>query len=225
MKNILVVHNDINLLKTIKSICDVFNDNLKIFTSSSENETIKFLQKKIIHLAIFDPVISEIDTLKIIAHLSNTNLDIPVLIMLPFSNSNIEKIFKNKNNEFYLIKPFDSLKLKIKILEVVSATSEDFKDNFNGFSLSSFLLLCEMNRRSYSIDVKKRNMKGSIDFKDGIITSAVTSNFNGQRAVFEMLEWENTIFDIEYNYKNKEKNTSLSAIDLLLDNIKQKETT
>ena len=132
------------------------------------------------------------------------------MILLPFSNSTLEKIFNNKYNEFYLKKPFDVLRLKIKILEALSATSDDFKDNFNGYSLSSFLILCEMSNKSFSVHVKEKNKKGSLVFKNGLIISALTSDFEGNRAVLKMLEWENPKYEIKNKINQKKYEFYLS---------------
>jgi len=67
-----------------------------------------------------------------------------------------------------------------------------------GISLSSFLQLIEMEKKTCTLTVKAKNQSGMLYFSKGDLLAASSQNLENEEAIYEMLCWEKIVIENLY---------------------------
>ncbi len=188
MNTVLVVDDDnsflLNLIEGFKS----YKDQFSIMTAGNGEEAVTILNTHDIHLVLTDLKMPKMDGFALVAHLSAHHAKIPVIVMTAFGTPEMENSLKEIGAFQYIEKPIDFNVLVSKILKGLESHS---KGLISGVSLSSFVQLIELDRKTCTITAHSGRNRGNLYFKNGDLMDANTGNLSGTDAAFEILGWEN----------------------------------
>jgi len=220
IKNILIVDDEeefaLMVLNRLKGYSDYFN----IITARNGEDAIRIINSGEIDLIITDLLMPIMDGFELLAYISNNNLEIPVIVMTAYGNSAIENKINNLGALQFIQKPIDFQELEKKILDVFIS----FKNGYiNGVSLSSFLQLIEMEKKTCTLYIKHQNKFGILYFQKGILIDSKTDLLRGLSAALEIICWENPQIEIEGACRRKINNINLSLYHILMEAFKNKD--
>jgi CheY-like chemotaxis protein len=188
MNTVLVVDDDesflLNLIEGFKS----YQDQFSIMTASNGEEAVTILDQHEIHLVLTDLKMPVMDGFALVAHLSANHAAIPVIVMTAFGTPEMEDSLKEIGAFQYIEKPIDFNVLVSKILKGLESRS---KGLISGVSLSSFVQLLELDKKTCTITAHAEKRQGNLYFKNGELMDASAGDLTGIDAAFEIFSWEN----------------------------------
>lgn len=194
MNTVLVVDDDESFLLSLIDGFKSYEDQFSIVTAHNGEEAVGVLNEQDIHLVLTDLKMPKMDGFALVAHLSAHHPEVPVIVMTAFGTPDMENSLKEIGAFQYIEKPIDFNLLVSKILKGLEGRSQGF---ISGVSLSSFLQLLELDKKTCTLTIRSGNQKGNIYFKNGDLFDAETDQLSGTDAAFEIINWKNV--EIELN--------------------------
>ncbi|MBU0485663.1 MAG: response regulator [Proteobacteria bacterium] len=201
MKNVLIVDDEKSFLLSLTDMLKDNKDKFSILTANDGKEAIKVLNSKSVDMVVTDLKMPEMDGFDLMAHISSTSPDTPVIIMTAYGTPEMESRLMNMGAFQYIEKPIDFNTLLHKITAGLDAGT---KGHVDGISLPSFLQLLELDNKTCTLTLRSGKNIGQMFFKQGKMIDAQTGELTGQPAAFEIICWENTAIEIENVCKKQE---------------------
>jgi len=103
------------------------------------------------------------------------------------------------------------------IAEAESQQPEDLSEvmDFSRYALRTTIRLVVLSGESRRIEIRRGSRIGSIFVRDGEIYRAVTTDLNGDEALFEILAWDKAVHSDVLQTEPVEKNVHISTNVLL----------
>lgn len=188
MDTVLIVDDDESFLLSLIDGFKSYEDQFGIITAHNGEEAVAILDEQDIHMVITDLKMPKMDGFALVAHLSAHHIEIPVIVMTAFGTPEIEENLKEIGAFQYIEKPIDFSLLVTKILKGLEGRSKGF---ITGVSLSSFLQLLELDKKTCTLTIRSGRHQGTMYFKNGEILDADTDDLSGIDAAFEIIGWKN----------------------------------
>lgn len=214
MNTVLIVDDDENFLHSLIDGFKSYEDQFGIMTAHNGEEAIAILDKQDIHLVLTDLKMPKMDGFALVAHLSSHHPAIPVIVMTAFGTPDMEENLKEIGAFQYIEKPIDFNLLVAKILNGLDGRSKGF---ITGISLSSFLQLLELDKKTCTLTVRSGRHQGNMYFKNGDLLDADTDDLAGIDAAFEIVSWKNVEIVLANSCAHKEPNISNTLGFILLE--------
>jgi len=194
MKNILIVDDERNFLLSLSDMFETCEEQFKIQTAGNGKEAAEILDQEAIDLVVTDLKMPELDGFGLLAHMSKTTPDIPVIAMTAFGTPDMEDQLLNMGAFQYIEKPIEFDTLVAKIKEGLDAGT---KGHVAGISIGSFLQLLDLERKTCTLTVHADDKVGTLFFNQGDLINAVTEGCEeGLEAAMEIIGWERTKIEI-----------------------------
>lgn len=209
-KNILVIDDDEENLSLVSS---VLNQKKGIAAITAENTNIAQNILKIIkiNLIVLSSLFARSDNCSFVKKIKETYPDTNIAITTWHESQSLKKTFKPLGIERFFEKPFNFESLSQIIAEEFYSGPKGIID---GISISTFLQMIEMERKTCTLNISQDNKKGIMYFKKGSLIDAVFENQSGIQAAHSIINWEKAEIEIE-NYCLKIENiinTNLMSI-------------
>lgn len=188
MNTVLIVDDDESFLLSLIDGFKSYEDQFGIMTANNGEEAVAILDEQDIHLVLTDLKMPKMDGFELVAHLSSHHPEIPVIVMTAFGTPEMEESLKEIGTFQYIEKPIDFKILVTKILTGLEGRSKGF---ITGVSLSSFLQLLELDKKTCTLTVRSGRHQGNMYFKNGDLLDADTDDLSGTDAAFEIVSWKN----------------------------------
>ena len=214
MNTVLIVDDDENFLHSLIDGFKSYEDQFGIMTAHNGEEAIAILDEQDIHLVLTDLKMPKMDGFALVAHLSSHHPAIPVIVMTAFGTPDMEENLKEIGAFQYIEKPIDFNLLVAKILNGLGGRSKGF---ITGISLSSFLQLLELDKKTCTLTVRSGRHQGNMYFKNGDLLDADTDDLAGTDAAFEIVSWKNVEIVLANSCANKEPKISNTLGFILLE--------
>jgi CheY-like chemotaxis protein/predicted regulator of Ras-like GTPase activity (Roadblock/LC7/MglB family) len=187
MKKILIVDDENNFLLSLEDGLREFSDSFAIATAHNGIEALAVMAKEEVDLVITDIKMPDMDGFELLAHLSIVHADIPVMVMTAFGSSEIEERLDTMGAFQYIEKPIDFDVLIEKVKEGLAAGE---KGHISGVSLSSFMQLLSLDKKTCTLHVSSGPHVGTLFFLNGDLMNAFTDTLQGQEAALEITCWD-----------------------------------
>ena len=218
MKNtILIIENDNLLRKMFEGFLKSQIGFLNISSTRDTIDALNIIDQVDISLVVIGFRVSEMDALEFVTHLEKYHPKIRVIIL----TDGVSQIFRAS---------FDSLKTPVffekmsDIQFLAKRICAELNMRHGGqvfnISLSSFLQMIEMEKKSCTLYVRSKSKSGNLHIRDGKLVSAKYDNMTGDNAAFEILSWKNVFIDIDYTVPVIDEEIMLPMIPLLLEALK-----
>lgn len=194
MKKVLVVDDDKSFLQSLIDGFKSYEDKFAIITAEDGIQATEILQKEEISLVLTDLKMPRMDGFALVAYLSSSYNDIPVIVMTAFGTPEMEDNLREMGTFQYIEKPIDFAVLVEKILKGLAGPSQGY---ITGVSLSSFLQLLELDKKSCTLTINAGNKSGSMYFRDGVLLDSTHANISGSEAAYEIVSWKNVEISID----------------------------
>ncbi len=202
MKQILIVDDETNFLLSLEDGLRGFNDTFVISSAGNGKEAMAVLGKGGIDLVITDIKMPEMDGLELLAKMSVSNPDVPVIVMTAFGSSAIEEKLETMGAFQYIEKPIDFDLLIDKVNEGLAAAE---KGRITGVSLASFMQLLSLDNKTCTLNVSSGSKVGTVFFRDGELLNAFTDTLTDQDAALEIGTWDPVEIEIQHLCRQREK--------------------
>lgn len=106
---------------------------------------------------------------------------------------------------------------------VQTNTDETLSGVINGFTVSSFLQILELEQKTCCLKVQFQDMCGTVYIRRGVVLDAEVDTMNGDEAATLILSWDNATIRVENKCERKTKNIKSSLTRLLLEGLKRKD--
>jgi CheY-like chemotaxis protein len=220
MKKVLIVDDDESFLHSLIDGFKAFEDKFAITTAGDGLEAVAALKEQEISLVLTDLKMPRMDGFELVAHLSNNYSSIPVIVMTAFGTPEMEDDLRDMGTFQYIEKPIDFEGLVNKIIKGLEGPSKGY---ITGVSLSSFLQLLELDKKSCTLTIHAGNKTGVMFFRDGDLLDATTADKKGKEAAYDIVSWKNVEIEIDNNCSVTEKNIREPLGFILLEGTRRKD--
>ncbi len=214
VKNILIVDDDHIWVRAIRKQFSAYAGTFATLTAGNGVEAVRMLKANSISLVVTDLQMPEMDGFSLMAHLSATYPDIPVIIMTAYSTPLSKQTLVESGAAGYIEKPFILKDLAEKIIAALKKQSEG--GTLQSVPLEMFIQLIEMEQKTCTIRVtsKTYGQLGVLFFRGGALMDARVGEQQGVSAAYRIFGWEKVSFSIqdECPLKNKRIAGALQAI-------------
>lgn len=201
MSNILLVDDEKNFLLSLADMLRTNENQFTIETASNGKEACAIVDAGKTDLVVTDLNMPEMDGFELMAHISQVSPETPVIAMTAYGTPEMESRLSNMGAFQYIEKPIDFDSLLHMINEGLKTGST--KGHVAGISLPSFMQLLELDKKTCTLHIRSAKDSGDMFFNQGELLSAKTAKLTGQKAAFEIINWDNPEIEIENTCKMK----------------------
>lgn len=185
MKQVLIVDDEVSLLKSIEVGLKNYKDQFGVLTAHNGKEAVDILRSEKVDLVISDLRMPEMDGFELLAIISAVYPFLPAIVMTAFATPEIEERLNVAGSYRLLEKPLDFEKLADAIADGLQQESKD--GSVAGFSLENFLQLLAMEKKTSLLYVKSEKRDGYIFLDRGEVRAAISGDLKGEEAFFALL--------------------------------------
>jgi len=189
-------------------------------TAQNGEEAAYLMTEHTIDLIISDLEMPVMDGFQLLEYIDKNYPGTPLFIMTAFGSEEIEKKAMALGAFKYFEKPLNMDILTDAVFEQLNAGAEG---QISGISLSSFLQLMEMEKKSCTIKIKSGEKTGNIYFREGTLINAATGQFTGLKAALEMLTWDKIIVEVEGICRKREKVIKQPLMNILMTGMQMRD--
>ncbi len=191
MKKVLIVDDEPAVLFALSEALADRRRGTKVATATNGHEAVAILESEKVDLVVTDLRMPEMDGFELLAWLRRSFPHLPVIVMTGFHAETASRLDDGALE--VLEKPFDLADLKHKVAEMLRQT---VKGRVENISLSSFLQLLEIERKTCTLSVTSADDTGRLYFRGGSLVGAETDTLFGSEAAMEIVTWEHADVEI-----------------------------
>ncbi|HWM95255.1 MAG TPA: response regulator [Thermoanaerobaculia bacterium] len=190
MKKVLIVDDEPVVLFALSEALADRRRGVKVATAANGHEAIAILESEKVDLVVTDLRMPEMDGFELLAWLRRGHPHLPVVVMTAFGAETASRLDGGLE---LLEKPFDIADLKQKVSDLLR---QSVKGRVENISLSSFLQLLELERKTCTLNVTSAGHSGHLFFRGGRLVGAGTGDLEGVAAALEIVTWEHADVEI-----------------------------
>lgn len=190
MKKILIVDDEPAVLFALSEALADRRRGVKVATAANGNEAVAILESEKVDLVVTDLRMPEMDGFELMAWLRRSFPHLPVIVMTAYM---AESSRLGVGGLDILEKPFDLGILRKKASDMLR---QSVKGRVENISLSSFLQLLEIERKTCTLSVSSGEHGGRLYFRGGQLVGAETEGLMDQAAALEIVTWEHADIEI-----------------------------
>jgi CheY-like chemotaxis protein len=214
MKNILVVDNDPIMLHTFVGLLKSQGGFLQILSAANVQTALEVLSGEEVHILITGMHMSEMDAFELLSLLGANYPQTRVIVM----TNNASSMLRTKIKQMASVIHFDqALDISMLTKRIFTELQIDYGGQVRGITLSSFLQMLELERRSCTLQVTAKGKTGTIYILDGKPAAAKMGLLTGKSAALHILTWENVLIDIDYAPHDAQREIAAPLMNLLLE--------
>ncbi|WP_319407277.1 PilZ domain-containing protein [uncultured Desulfosarcina sp.] len=214
MKNVLVVDNDPIMLHTFVGLLKSQGSFLQILSAANVQTALEVLSGEDVHILITGMHMSEMDAFELLSLLGAKYPQTRVIVM----TNNASSMLRTKIKQMASVIHFDqALDISMLTKRIFTELQIDYGGQVRGITLSSFLQMLELERRSCTLQVTAKGKTGTIFILDGKPAAARMGLLTGKSAALHILTWENVLIDIDYAPREVQREIATPLMNLLLE--------
>ncbi len=216
-KKILIVDDDRVFCSVTKKKLENHSDQFVVLTATDGADGIEKLQRNTISVVVTDLEMPKMDGFGLLAHMTSTYPDIPVIILTAHGSPESVKAVLEGGGSGLINKPVKIDKLARVIIAFLRRESEG--GLFKAAPLRTVVQLIHKEKKTCTLRVVRRfnGQKGSLFFKDGELLGARIQNKEGKAAAKYILTWNKVILSIQNSCAYCEKKIRGSLPSLLIE--------
>ena len=221
MQKVLIVDDEKPFLLSLTDGLAAYAKDFEVVTALHGKEAAKVLESTGADLVVTDLRMPKMDGFELLAHMSSSYPDIPVIVMTAYGTPETEERLQAMGTFYYLEKPLEFNVLADKIVDALEESSST--DRIRGISLPAFLQLLEMEHKTCTLTVTSREKEGHLYFVKGELLEAAVGKVKGEEAALDIVAWDNVAIEIQYKCNIKKKNIELPLAELLMESFRIKD--
>jgi CheY-like chemotaxis protein len=221
VKKVLIVDDEKPFLLSLTDGLAAYAKDFEVLTALNGKEAVKVLDSTGVDLVVTDLRMPKMDGFELLAHMSGSYPDIPVIVMTAYGTPAIEERLQDMGTFHYLEKPLEFNVLADKIVDALESGSSP--DRIHGISLAAFLQLLEMEHKTCTLTVISGGQEGHLYFVNGDLMEAQVGKVKGEKAALDIVTWDNVAIEIQYKCTIKKNNIGIPLAELLMEGFRIKD--
>ena len=221
MKKVLIVDDEKPFLLSLTDGLAAYAKDFEVLTALNGKEAVKVLDSNGVDLVVTDLRMPKMDGFELLAHMSGSYPDIPVIVMTAYGTPAIEERLQAMGTFHYLEKPLEFDVLADKIVDALKRGASP--DRIHGISLAAFLQLLEMEHKTCTLTVSSGSDEGHLYFIKGELLQAEVGKVKGEEAALDIVTWDNVAIEIQYSCAVKKKSIGLPLAEILMEGFRIKD--
>jgi DNA-binding response OmpR family regulator len=197
LRKILIVDDDRILRNLIQKKCKKYENIFTPFLAGDGGEALEILKVHSVSLVVTDLQMPNMDGFALIAQLSKTYPDIPVIVLTGFRAPEWKKQKLKESAAGYIEKPFVVEELVETIKNFIEKESEG--GLLHSIPLEMFVQLIELDSRTCTVRVadNRSGKEGGLFFRDGVLLDARVGETHGTQAAYEIFSWGKVVIFLQ----------------------------
>jgi len=185
MQKVLVVDDDADLLRLIKTVFEKYGDQFETVTASNGKEAVEILKYNPISLVLTDIQMPKLNGMMLLAYVHTYHPDIPCIVMTSYGTSRLKARLPKDLLRFFQ-KQVDMKNLTHAVLAALKR--EDTQKKNRGISITSFFKLIDMEKTSCVFEIQSQGKPaGFMYFEEGELYDAEFGDLKGEAAALELI--------------------------------------
>ncbi len=212
---VLLVDDDPDVLKITSLGLEQIDDDIKCITTTDPRKVLKILKEKKIDVLITDLKMPKIDGFELISRVGEEHPDLPCIVMTAHITPKIKTAFDDSIS--FIEKPFEYSHLYDLIVK--AQKSWENVGQLQGISLSSFLQIIEMEKKTCRIDVfcKVCEKTGILRFVKGKLYSANYEKLTTEEAALKILSFHDVNITMKKQHAGIKKRITKPLMELQME--------
>jgi CheY-like chemotaxis protein/Tfp pilus assembly protein PilZ len=195
MKNILIVDRDPVMLQTFAGLLKSQGQLLHVTTADSGKTALNILARFKIDLLVTGLKIPDLDGFQLLSHVSHNYPELRTIVMVEGPIGIAQARLQRVGSRAVATPTTDIGHL---IQRVFTELQIDYGGHMRGISLPSFLQMLELEGKSCRLNISTTDKSGVLFIMEGELIDGQTGKSEGETAVFDILSWQTSQFDIDY---------------------------
>ncbi len=220
MKSVLIVDDEKSFLLSLQAGLQQYDQSFSTLTAGNGKEAAEILRRSKVDLVVTDLKMPEMDGFELLALMTKNHPDIPAMVMTAHSTPAMKDKVEGLGSFLVQEKPVDFKDLARNIVSSLSSMETGY---LKGITLPAFLQLVEIERKTCTLKVTSKELKGFLCFRDGELLEAATRTERGEKAAYSILSWDDVAIEINSICKATGNNIGKSLNHILLEGFRQKD--
>ena len=195
--NVLFVDDDRIVRHMVERHCLAYSQQFHLLLAKDGKQALELLQSASVALVVTDIQMPVMDGLELLARLSKTYPDIPVIIQTAYGSAENRRAGLMAGALEFIEKPIGGAAMAERILDVLNETRGN--DQFRSIPLDLFAVLVEQERKTCTLHVtqRKSGQQGKLFFQTGRLLDAHSQDRRGEDAAREIFSWADTHYALQ----------------------------
>ncbi len=220
LKTVLVVDDEELFLRTVADGFAAYSTQVNVLTAPNGRVAAEILERCDVDLVVTDLKMPEMDGFDLIARMSRSCPEIPVIVMTAFGTPEVESHLQGNGVVQCLDKPLDFPSLADKVLEALAASASG---HLRGIALPTLLQMVEIDRKTCTLQVRSQGQVGRLFFKKGVLLDAEAGSLRGESAAIVIVGWDQPEIEILGGRVQRSSQITMQLSKLLLEGLRQKD--
>jgi predicted regulator of Ras-like GTPase activity (Roadblock/LC7/MglB family)/CheY-like chemotaxis protein len=193
-KTILIVDDEESFLLSLVQGLASYEDEFRTVTARNGIAALEVLGKQKIDLLITDLKMPEMDGFSLLAAVNKSHPAMPVSVITAYCTPEIKERVQKLGAFTILEKPIDFHDFVEHVLSMLNSVSKGY---IKGITLSAFVQLVEMERKTCTLRITSNGKSGFLYFQEGVLIDADNGSFDGKKAAFDIICWQDPTIEID----------------------------
>ncbi len=218
-KKVLIADDDPVTLRLLKkALKDI--ENLEVYTAPDGKKAIGILNREPVDLLVSDIYMPEVNGLQLINYASKNDKSLKVIVLTGRGSDELENRVRSIGNFRYYEKPLDINVFKESVIGELQSINNG---QIHGINISSFLQLIDIEGKVCTLTVRSKGNTGYLFFQDGVLIAARTGDESGEQAAFKIINWDDSVIEINEACKMNKREISKSLMQILMESARLKD--
>ena len=214
MKNVLIVDNDSFLRHAFAGLIKSQSGFFSAYSAGNATTAIELVETGSFQIVIVGVNLSELEVYELVTHMAKHQPQIRVILFTGSASSLLRTQIRQLTNTVHFDHTRDFGQLTRRLFTELRI---DFGGRVHGCSISSFLQMMELERRSCTLHISAKGQTGFLYLTEGEPVAASLPPLSGKVAALAILAWKNVTIDIDYTPPDRMREFREPLMNLLLE--------
>ncbi len=198
-KSILVVDDEEDLTWSISRNLKKVDNLLDVHCVNTGDAALVFAESHPVDLLITDVRMPGTDGLQLARLVRGMQPDVKVIVMTAYGSDVLEEAVNELGSPYYIEKPFELRYLRKLVFEALEPSAEEMNDCFAGERIKEVIATNCLSNATSLLTLQSGPSRGAIYFQEGEIVHAECDDLEGERALYNILDWKKANFHVRSN--------------------------
>ena len=213
MKTIVIIEDEKPESGPLARLFKEWQQKTNLLTVNNERAAVNILSKQQVDLVICDLTIPDNSGLEGLSELTREFPYIPCIAITDRQKSEQGEAL-DRGAGYCFEKPLDNQDFLRRTKELLNTGT---RGTVKGIPIHSFLQMLESEEKTCTLQVNRKNDRGMLYIKNGVLIAAETKSLVGEEAAFLILTWEETIVEIRYFNGQRKRHIQKPLITIILE--------
>lgn len=188
MREVLIIDDELPLLKNLTGYLSSFPDKYRVRTAADGETGLEILGAADIDVLLTDVRLPGIDGIELVRRAREIKPSLPVIVMTAFASEDVRQAAYREGALRFVEKPLDLTHLRQQLEGCISAAA-GWSGFMGGLTIFDIVQLLSLSGMSRVMEVRFRGHSGVLVFENGKLMHASTADVSGEKAFYRMAEW------------------------------------